>query len=75
MLFLIVDFYNSDAICSRLISDQLNKGVHMMQHSRMALPYPVPKELIPFLTAQLLDMYAINILGLGKMPTPRRNGT
>jgi hypothetical protein len=70
MLFLIIDFYNSDAIWSRLIFDQLNKGVNMMQHSRMALPYPVPREYIPFLTAQLLEMYAINILGLGKAPAP-----
>jgi hypothetical protein len=44
MLFLIVDFYISNAICSRLISDQLNKGVNMMQHSGMALLYPVPKK-------------------------------
>jgi hypothetical protein len=75
MLFLIVDFYNSDAICSRLISDQLNKSVNMMQHSRMALAYPVLEKYILFLTAQLLDIYTMKILGLGRMPAPWKNGT
>jgi hypothetical protein len=41
----------------------------------MALAYPVLEKYILFLTAQLLDIYTMKILGLGRMPAPWKNGT